>query len=440
MRGARRMDARAVADVLDCDVVERGAFRDGDPDQRGDIRIAVADVSLDHRRFRTGVDAEDDQRKDGVRPRFRVCPHQLNRRGEPHARRHVDEGTAVRERRSEGGEPVAWACANSCTFGRRGPLRSTRLRKRETATRRSAFGPAGPWRQASRGERGRPRFPLRAPADRLRVLLRGRSDGSRGDGHPPGGPAEARERPRRRARPPARRSKRSKAARRCRRRPRPPRVLRRGRARLRGSRASERRERLRRRVFRIAHAKRRRTGRMDVTLSIGRLLATNAPLRLARPVDALRGLEYGGSTIAEGRPRGPESRTGVAVVGFRSPELSVLRDRRSRSLKRRPALDRRRAEHRRRSCRRNTRHGQVDRRARARGALPRSTSYRAIRAIVGRKRANRARVPTPFVELPIGATEERVIGTLDVRALLARERRFEPGSAGARESRRSLRR
>lgn len=37
------------------------------------------------------------------------------------------------------------------------------------------------------------------------------------------------------------------------------------------------------------------------------------------------------------------------------------------------------------------------------------------------------RVPTPFVELPIGATEDRVIGTLDVRALLAGERRFEPG-------------
>ena len=38
-----------------------------------------------------------------------------------------------------------------------------------------------------------------------------------------------------------------------------------------------------------------------------------------------------------------------------------------------------------------------------------------------------ALVATPFVELPIGATEDRVIGTLDVRALLAGERRFEPG-------------
>ncbi len=36
--------------------------------------------------------------------------------------------------------------------------------------------------------------------------------------------------------------------------------------------------------------------------------------------------------------------------------------------------------------------------------------------------------PTPFVELPIGATEDRVVGTLDVRALLSdAQRRFEPG-------------
>ena len=39
-----------------------------------------------------------------------------------------------------------------------------------------------------------------------------------------------------------------------------------------------------------------------------------------------------------------------------------------------------------------------------------------------------ARVPTPFVELPLGASEDRVIGTLDVRSLLVGgERRFEPG-------------
>ncbi|GAC1313957.1 MAG: hypothetical protein NVSMB21_25230 [Vulcanimicrobiaceae bacterium] len=38
-----------------------------------------------------------------------------------------------------------------------------------------------------------------------------------------------------------------------------------------------------------------------------------------------------------------------------------------------------------------------------------------------------ATIATPFVELPVGATEDRVIGTLDVRALLAGERRFEPG-------------
>jgi len=36
--------------------------------------------------------------------------------------------------------------------------------------------------------------------------------------------------------------------------------------------------------------------------------------------------------------------------------------------------------------------------------------------------------PTPFVELPVGATEDRIVGTLDVGALLAGgERRFEPG-------------
>ncbi len=39
----------------------------------------------------------------------------------------------------------------------------------------------------------------------------------------------------------------------------------------------------------------------------------------------------------------------------------------------------------------------------------------------------RASVATPFVELPLGATEDRLIGTLDVRALLAGERRFEAG-------------
>ncbi|GAC1564800.1 MAG: putative cobaltochelatase [Vulcanimicrobiaceae bacterium] len=38
-----------------------------------------------------------------------------------------------------------------------------------------------------------------------------------------------------------------------------------------------------------------------------------------------------------------------------------------------------------------------------------------------------ATIATPFVELPVGATEDRVIGTLDVRALLGGERRFEPG-------------
>ena len=39
----------------------------------------------------------------------------------------------------------------------------------------------------------------------------------------------------------------------------------------------------------------------------------------------------------------------------------------------------------------------------------------------------RVTIATPFVELPIGATEDRVVGTLDVGALLGGERRFEPG-------------
>jgi magnesium chelatase subunit I len=44
----------------------------------------------------------------------------------------------------------------------------------------------------------------------------------------------------------------------------------------------------------------------------------------------------------------------------------------------------------------------------------------------------RARASTPFVELPLNATEDRVAGTLDVeRALRAGERRFEPGLLAA---------
>lgn len=40
--------------------------------------------------------------------------------------------------------------------------------------------------------------------------------------------------------------------------------------------------------------------------------------------------------------------------------------------------------------------------------------------------------PTPFVELPVGATEDRVVGTLDIAHVLERgERRFEPGLLAA---------
>lgn len=44
----------------------------------------------------------------------------------------------------------------------------------------------------------------------------------------------------------------------------------------------------------------------------------------------------------------------------------------------------------------------------------------------------RVRVPTPFVELPLNATEDRLAGTIDIeRALRAGERRFEPGLLAA---------
>src|SRR5512143_1390671 len=44
----------------------------------------------------------------------------------------------------------------------------------------------------------------------------------------------------------------------------------------------------------------------------------------------------------------------------------------------------------------------------------------------------RARASTPFVELPLNATEDRLAGTIDIeRALRAGERRFEPGLLAA---------
>jgi magnesium chelatase subunit D len=54
-----------------------------------------------------------------------------------------------------------------------------------------------------------------------------------------------------------------------------------------------------------------------------------------------------------------------------------------------------------------------------------STAVRALAALLPPIEAG---VPTPFVELPIGATEDRVVGTLDVRTLLGSgERQFDPG-------------
>jgi magnesium chelatase subunit I len=49
-----------------------------------------------------------------------------------------------------------------------------------------------------------------------------------------------------------------------------------------------------------------------------------------------------------------------------------------------------------------------------------STAARALAALLGTK--------TPFVDLPLGATEDRVVGALDIeRALVAGEKAFEPG-------------
>lgn len=54
------------------------------------------------------------------------------------------------------------------------------------------------------------------------------------------------------------------------------------------------------------------------------------------------------------------------------------------------------------------------------GACPVAASGRVVEA------------PVPFVDLPLGATEDRVVGALDLEAALARgERRFEPGLLAA---------
>jgi magnesium chelatase subunit D len=58
-----------------------------------------------------------------------------------------------------------------------------------------------------------------------------------------------------------------------------------------------------------------------------------------------------------------------------------------------------------------------------------STAVRALRSILPALEDGR---PTPFVELPLNATEDRVAGTLDVEAALkGGERRFEPGLLAA---------
>jgi magnesium chelatase subunit I len=47
---------------------------------------------------------------------------------------------------------------------------------------------------------------------------------------------------------------------------------------------------------------------------------------------------------------------------------------------------------------------------------------------VAGQKVRKVKVPVPFVDLPLGSTEDRVLGTLDLeRALAAGEKRFEPG-------------
>ena len=43
-------------------------------------------------------------------------------------------------------------------------------------------------------------------------------------------------------------------------------------------------------------------------------------------------------------------------------------------------------------------------------------------------------LPTPFVNLPVSATEDRVVGTLDIeKAIQKGERHFEPGVLAGRQ-------
>lgn len=56
--------------------------------------------------------------------------------------------------------------------------------------------------------------------------------------------------------------------------------------------------------------------------------------------------------------------------------------------------------------------------------IAKSTAARSLARLLGRVEGR----PVPFVDLPLGATEDRVVGTLDVtRALREGERRFQPG-------------
>ena len=126
-------------------------------------------------------------------------------------------------------------------------------------------------------------------------------------------------------------------------------------------------------------------------------------------------------------------------------DVPVFRDRRPGRDEARAPDRRGRPERRRRAGVRRPRHRQVDRRARAGraaaadacggrlppiGCDPRPRRLRAIarRGAPAARRCKSHRVPVPVVDLPLGATEDRVVGALDLeRALAQGEKAFEPG-------------
>ena len=122
-----------------------------------------------------------------------------------------------------------------------------------------------------------------------------------------------------------------------------------------------------------------------------------------------------------------------------APALPLLGHRRPGGHEDRHDPDRHRPRHRRRAGLRRPGHRQIHRRPRAGrpaaadrggGGLPGQRARAAICARTGRKVATDRIVtkPTPVVDLPLGVTEDRVVGALDIeRALTRGEKAFEPG-------------